>query len=91
MSLPTYRELAAKAERSFPIWGPNSGGGQTVLLYSGNLYDTAYGDESQLPGGAEVVRAVYTPTEYATLFANHPPHAAAIAYLREHGLLGSSI
>ncbi len=88
--LPAFSAIAQKAERSFSIWGPNSGGGQSVLLVEGMLYDVVYGDESRLPGGAEQVISGATPGEYAARVGNDPRHAAVLAYLREHGLLAPS-
>jgi hypothetical protein len=87
MTLPTYASLLSTAERTFELWGPNSGGGQRIVLHDGRLYDVVYGDESRLPGGAEHVRAVYTPSEMITLFGASPLHAPVVAYLRERGLV----
>jgi hypothetical protein len=90
VTLPSFAELSKRAEHRFSIWGPNSGGGQTVILVEGRLYDVVYGDESRKPGGAEEVRASYAPAEYAALFGAHPMHARVVAHLRALGLLAGS-
>jgi hypothetical protein len=65
---PTYRELSARAEHRFTLWGPNSGGGALILFVDGMLHEVAYGDESRLPGGEETVVASYSPREFLRLF-----------------------
>ena len=86
MSFPAFRDIAPRAERTFALWGPNSGGGASVLFVDGLLYDVVYGDASRLAGGAEEVCARYTPAEFETRFANDPSRAAVIAFLRERAL-----
>jgi hypothetical protein len=85
---PAAAPAPKKAETRFTLWGPNSGGGAYVVLSEGVLSEVVYGDESSAPEGAEQVRAVYPPEEFARLFALDPRRAQVIAHLRAVGLLG---
>lgn len=64
------------------IWGPNSGGGESVYLMDGTVYRVVYGDESPLPLGAEHVAASWPAATYVTQFGHHPNHARAVAAVR---------
>lgn len=79
---------ANRPERRFTVEGPSSSGGAYVILAAGVLSEVVYGDESSAPLGAEQVRAVHTPEEFARRFALDARYAPAIAHLRALGLIG---
>ncbi len=86
--LTTAEAPPKKTETRFTLEGPSSGGGAYVILAEGMLSEVVYGDESSAPLGAEQVRAIHAPDEFARRYALNPRYALAIAHLRALGLLG---
>lgn len=76
--------MACEGERWWPLWGPNSGGGESVLVQGARVFVVAYGDAT--PEGTEQ-RREYTPAEFVRAFGGDPRAAAAIACLIERGLV----
>ncbi len=80
--LTTYVEIARRAQREWPLWGPNSGGGETVYLVDGRVYWVAYGDAAQTPSGAEEIVCVATPPEFVARYGAYDKVATVVADLK---------
>lgn len=76
---------AHPAERWWPLWGPCSGGGQSVVIRDGRVFIHSYGDAT--PEGTDHEREC-TPAQFARAYADDPKAAPAIAWLRRLGLVG---
>ncbi len=71
-------------ERRFPLWGPCSGGGESIVVRNARVFVVGYGDASSLPGGAEELRE-YAVAEFVRSYGADPRAAPAIELLRERG------
>jgi hypothetical protein len=74
-------------EKSWSVWGPNSGGGYEVWFREGQLWHHYYGDSA--PNGLGDEWVPETPASFAREQRSHGRYRAICAWLRAEGLLAS--
>jgi hypothetical protein len=83
MSEPiTFEQVARTATASWSIWGPNSGGGESLYLCQDVVHVVVYGDESPLPQGGEHVLRSLPAEVFVTSYAEADRYRHAVAGIR---------
>ena len=78
--------MTGDEERHFQLWGPCSGGGESIVVRGARVFLLAYGDASQLPGGQEEYLE-YSLADFVRTYGSNPRAAPAFELLRERGVL----
>lgn len=83
MTTPLARSYVQQhAQRRFPLWGPNSGGGEEILVCENRVFLISYGDAAQKPDDDGYEMYEIPRQTFETQWGNHPNSKAAVEYVR---------